>query len=107
MKAGTKPLLWDANYDHIFLQHFSCSPGKFSLVFFFKPDRNTEKDFSPMLASPATLALPLRNIPEVNKILFVIGITIIQVNIAQVNSRGLAFLGVSEFKSRIILIVLI
>ena len=35
-----------------------------------------------------------------NKKMFVIRIMIIQVNIGQVNSRGLAFLGVSEFKQR-------
>ena len=55
---------------------------------FFKPERNTEKRFSPMLASPATLALPLRSTPEVNKKLFVIRIMIIQVNVVQLNSRG-------------------
>lgn len=90
-----------------FYSIFLLSLANFHLCFFFKPDRNTEKGFSPMLASPATLALPLRSIPEVNKIFFVIGITIIQVNIAQLNSRGLAFLGVWEFESRIILILLI
>ena len=90
-----------------FLYYFChVSPGQLSLVF-FKPERNTEKRFSPMLASPVRLALPLRSTPEVNKKLFVIRIMIIQVNIGQVNSRGWAFLGVSEFKSRIILFVLI
>ena len=69
----------------VFLSRFALQT--FTCVF-FKPERNTEKRFSPMLASPVTLALPLRSTPEVNKKMFVIRIMTMQVNIGQVNSRG-------------------
>ena len=39
-----------------------------------------------MLASPETVAMPLRSTPKVDKKIFVIRIVIIQVNIGQVNS---------------------
>ena len=46
-----------------FYSIFAVLPANFHL-FFFKPDTNTEKGFSPMLASPATLALPIRSTPR-------------------------------------------